>query len=45
MKSNLTKRRIWRMEYEGLHLVFFKCGQYGHRSEVCSDVLEDVHVD
>ncbi|KAJ8747958.1 hypothetical protein K2173_007845 [Erythroxylum novogranatense] len=29
------RRRIWKMEYEGLHLVCFGCGTYGHRRDHC----------
>ena len=29
------RRRIRRIMYEGLHLVCFKCGQYGHKQERC----------
>nr|GMD64614.1 uncharacterized protein LOC109187360 [Ipomoea batatas] len=25
----------WTIEYEGIHLVCFKCGKYGHRHEQC----------
>ncbi|KAJ1424430.1 Zinc finger, CCHC-type [Sesbania bispinosa] len=28
-------KRIYRVEYEGLHLVCFHCGRYGHRKDVC----------
>ncbi|XP_061340020.1 uncharacterized protein LOC133286601 [Gastrolobium bilobum] len=30
--------RIKRVEYEGLHLICFGCGQYGHRMETCPTV-------
>lgn len=26
------------VEYEGLHLICFRCGKYGHKEEMCSDV-------
>lgn len=29
------KRRVNRVEYEGLHLVCFWCSTYGHHSEIC----------
>ncbi|KAJ4833493.1 hypothetical protein Tsubulata_006664 [Turnera subulata] len=29
------RRRLWRVVYEGLHLVCFKCGCYGHKDEEC----------
>ncbi|XP_057755572.1 uncharacterized protein LOC130974734 [Arachis stenosperma] len=32
---------ILNIEYEGLHLICFKCGLYGHRSEQCSEPSED----
>ncbi|KAJ8762306.1 hypothetical protein K2173_007463 [Erythroxylum novogranatense] len=31
------KRKIWKVEYEGLHLVCFGCGTYGNRRENCLD--------
>lgn len=30
------RRRILRIMYEGLHLICFQCGQYGHKQEICS---------
>ncbi|KAJ1416228.1 Zinc finger, CCHC-type [Sesbania bispinosa] len=27
--------RVYPVEYEGLHLVCFKCGRYGHKKEAC----------
>lgn len=30
------RRRIRRIEYEGIHLVCFKCGVYGHSHDSCS---------
>ncbi|KAJ1438980.1 Zinc finger, CCHC-type [Sesbania bispinosa] len=27
--------RIYKVEYEGLHLICFHCGRYGHRREAC----------
>ena len=29
------RRRVRRLEYEGLHLVCFGCGMYGHRKDSC----------
>uniref|UniRef100_A0A6N2LWJ1 CCHC-type domain-containing protein n=1 Tax=Salix viminalis TaxID=40686 RepID=A0A6N2LWJ1_SALVM len=29
------RRRIRRIMYEGLHLICFQCGQYGHKQEIC----------
>ncbi|XVF74118.1 hypothetical protein PTKIN_Ptkin13bG0034600 [Pterospermum kingtungense] len=29
------RRRVRRIEYEGIHLVCFHCGIYGHRTESC----------
>ncbi|CAN1138977.1 hypothetical protein LINPERHAP2_LOCUS10985 [Linum perenne] len=31
--------RIRRVEYEGLHVVCFKCGIYGHTNELCPTIL------
>lgn len=30
------RRRVRRIEYEGMHLVYFKCGIYGHGSDACA---------
>lgn len=30
------RRKIRRIAYEGIHLVCFKCGMYGHGSEMCN---------
>ena len=30
------RRRIRKLEYEGIHLVCFGCSMYGHRKETCS---------
>lgn len=30
-----ARRRIWRLEYEGIHVVCFHCGKYGHKEESC----------
>lgn len=27
------------LEYEGLHLICFRCGKYEHKKECCSEVL------
>ena len=36
------RRQIHRIMYEGLHLVCFHCGQYGHKQEFCpSEKLEN----
>lgn len=29
------KGRIWRIQYEGLHMICFKCGCWGHNSSDC----------
>ncbi|KAJ1391162.1 Zinc finger, CCHC-type [Sesbania bispinosa] len=31
----LLEGRVYPIEYEGLHLVCFKCGRYGHKKEAC----------
>lgn len=28
-----------KVEYEGLHLICFKCGKYGHNGEECSNLI------
>lgn len=28
------------MEYEGLHLVWFSCGQYGHKAQDCASSID-----
>ena len=34
------RRRIRTLEYEGIHLVCFRCGMYGHMKETCpSEIL------
>ena len=30
-------RQIRRIKYEGIHLICFECGRYGHRIETCPD--------
>lgn len=30
--------RIQRVEYEGIHVICFACGEVGHRSEGCQNV-------
>ncbi|CAL1356128.1 unnamed protein product [Linum trigynum] len=34
------KRRVRRVEYEGLHIVCFECGHYGHKEEKCPIRME-----
>lgn len=36
---------IQRVEYEGLHLICFECGEYGHRMELCPKqrLMENTH--
>ena len=29
------RRRVRRIEYEAMHLIYFQCGKYGHRKEEC----------
>ncbi|KAJ1422008.1 Zinc finger, CCHC-type [Sesbania bispinosa] len=31
----LLNGRIYKVEYDGLHLICFHCGRYGHRREAC----------
>lgn len=35
------KRRIRTIEYKGIHLIYFKCGIYGHRDDKCKNNGED----
>lgn len=28
-----------KVEYEGIHLICFKCGKYGHHGEECSNLI------
>lgn len=35
--------REFKLEYEGLHLICFGCGKYGHRKEACTDVVHQNH--
>lgn len=34
--------RSYKVEYEGLNLICFRCGQYGHRKEECPMIDEQV---
>ncbi|CAN1133019.1 hypothetical protein LINPERHAP2_LOCUS7404 [Linum perenne] len=38
------RRRVRRIEYEGLHTICFSCGCYGHQQENCSVQKADVGV-
>ena len=33
------RRRTYNVEYEGLQLIYFHCGKYGHRKEMCSKII------
>lgn len=33
------KGRIWRIQYEGLRMVCFKCGKLGHNEEACNPAI------
>ncbi|RYR69269.1 hypothetical protein Ahy_A03g015826 [Arachis hypogaea] len=33
-------RNVLNTKYEGLHLVCFSCGKYGHRSDLCMEASE-----
>ena len=35
----LIRRRVNSVQYEGLHLICFSCGKFGHRKEACSKSL------
>ncbi|CAN1191392.1 hypothetical protein LINPERHAP2_LOCUS41033 [Linum perenne] len=34
------RRRVRRIEYEGLHVICFSCGCYGHKDETCKQEPE-----
>ncbi|CAN1131001.1 hypothetical protein LINPERHAP2_LOCUS6156 [Linum perenne] len=34
------RRRVRRIEYEGLHTICFNCGCYGHKDEACQQIPE-----
>ncbi|XP_031127559.1 uncharacterized protein LOC116029652 [Ipomoea triloba] len=34
--------KVWKVAYEGIHLVCFACGMYGHRLEACPTAGESV---
>ncbi|CAN1131016.1 hypothetical protein LINPERHAP2_LOCUS6160 [Linum perenne] len=36
------RRRVRRIEYEGLHTICFNCGCYGHSNEACKVAAEEV---
>lgn len=37
--------RVYNVEYEGLHLVCFECGRYGHRKELCPILMPKLDAD
>ncbi|XP_019150543.1 PREDICTED: uncharacterized protein LOC109147335 [Ipomoea nil] len=38
------EEEVWPVEYEGLHLVCFKCGLYGHKENQCGvDNVQNIH--
>ncbi|CAN1121713.1 hypothetical protein LINPERHAP2_LOCUS921 [Linum perenne] len=39
------RRRVRRIEYEGLHVICFNCGCYGHKDESCKLEPEEVAVE
>ncbi|CAN1126132.1 hypothetical protein LINPERHAP2_LOCUS3249 [Linum perenne] len=39
------RRRVRRIEYEGLHTICFNCGCYGHRVDSCKQLPEAESVD
>ncbi|CAN1342533.1 hypothetical protein LINPERPRIM_LOCUS39487 [Linum perenne] len=39
------RRRVRRIEYEGLHTICFNCGCYGHKDEACKQAPEEVATD
>lgn len=36
------RNKFWRIQYEGLHTLYFKCGRYGHTKDICVDDVNDV---
>ena len=41
----MHRRRVRRIEYEGIHLVCFGCGMYGHRKENYPMVQKETSVE
>ncbi|KAG5245718.1 receptor protein [Salix suchowensis] len=39
------RRRVRRIMYEGLHLICFHYGQYGHKQELCPQIPHENHED
>lgn len=37
--------RTYSVEYEGLNLICFSCGRYGHRNDTCPSLQEECHED
>ena len=37
----MLKRRVGRLEYEGIHFVCFECGMYDHRRESCPHEIRE----
>ena len=37
----MLKRRVDRLEYEGIHFVCFGCGMYDHRRESCPHEIRE----
>ncbi|KAJ1415928.1 Zinc finger, CCHC-type [Sesbania bispinosa] len=37
--------RVYYVEYEGLHLVCFHCGLYGHKKEGCPLLIQHISID
>lgn len=34
-----------RVEYEGLHIIYFHCGQYDHLQEYCSQIIQTTNAE
>lgn len=39
------KGRIWRVQYEGIRMLCFKCGKLGHTREDCSMHIQDMNLE
>ncbi|CAN1128820.1 hypothetical protein LINPERHAP2_LOCUS4872, partial [Linum perenne] len=45
MSKYRLRRRVRRIEYEGLHTICFNCGCYGHKDESCNQIPDAVSIE